>query len=136
MLPVLTNNLIFLIVKCLYTGGVVAVLAAVSLVLFWSVAQSAERSSVKRIVVGSSPTRPATLFHLGRNNYRKKELFIIKITKQECKELQKMGHMFGSDRTLHHNRSKGKKRKYYLTESKKALSDLEKIRKSQIVEKY
>ena len=41
--------------------------------------------------------------------------------------------MFGSEGTLHHTYTSHKK--YYLTESKQALADLEKIRKSRIVEK-
>lgn len=59
---------------------------------------------------------------------------IILITKQECIELQKLGHRFGSEGNLHHSCSK-KHKKYYLTESKRALSDLDKIRKSHIAEK-
>ena len=58
---------------------------------------------------------------------------IILITKQESIELQKLGHKFGSDGNLH--KSKSRHPKYYLTESKKALIDLEKIRKSRITEK-
>ena len=58
---------------------------------------------------------------------------IILITKQESIELQKLGHKFGSDGNLH--KSKSRHPKYYLTESKKALIDLEKIRKSRIIEK-
>ena len=65
--------------------------------------------------------------------YRKKENIIILITKQESIELQKLGHRFGSEGTLHHTYTSHKK--YYLTESKQALADLEKIRKSRIVEK-
>ena len=65
--------------------------------------------------------------------YRKKENIIILITKQESIELQKLGHKFGSEGTLHHSRSRYPK--YYLTESKETLSDLNKIRKSRIVEK-
>ena len=63
----------------------------------------------------------------------KKVNIIIIITKQESIELQKLGHKFGSDGNLH--KSKSRHPKYYLTESKKALIDLEKIRKSRIVEK-
>lgn len=48
-------------------------------------------------------------------------------------ELQKLGHKFGSEGTLHHTYTKH--RKYYLTESKKAMVDLDRIRKSRIVEK-
>lgn len=46
-------------------------------------------------------------------------------------ELQKLGHKFGSEGTLHRTYSKHKS--YFLTESKKAMSDLEKIRKSKII---
>ena len=63
---------------------------------------------------------------LGRSNYSP-------ITKQESIELQKLGHRFGSEGTLHHTYTKHKK--YYMTETSKALSDLNKIRKSRIVEK-
>lgn len=55
---------------------------------------------------------------------------IILITKQESIELQKLGHKFGSEGTLHRTYSKHKS--YFLTESKKAMSDLDKIRKSKI----
>ena len=58
---------------------------------------------------------------------------ILLISKEESIELQKLGHKFGSDGNLH--KSKSRHPKYYLTESKKALIDLEKIRKSRIVEK-
>ena len=51
--------------------------------------------------------------------------------KNESVELQKLGYKFGSDGNLH--KSKSRHPKYYLTESKKALIDLEKIRKSKIV---
>lgn len=83
--------------------------------------------------MGSSPIS-AILFHPGRNNYRKKENTIVLITKKECFELQKLGHHFGSEGTLHHTYSR-KRKKYYLTESRKAMADLERIRKSHIVEK-
>ena len=73
------------------------------------------------------------LFHLGRNKCRKKENIIVLITKKECVELQKLGHRFGSEGTLHHTWSR--KHKYYLTESEKAMADLEMIRTSHIVEK-
>lgn len=56
---------------------------------------------------------------------------IVLITKQECMELQKLGHKFGSEGTLHRTYTKHKT--YYLTESKKAMSDLDNIRKSHIV---
>ena len=75
---------------------------------------------------------PATLSYRINTN-RKKETIIILITKQESIELQKLGHKFGSEGTLHHTYTSHKK--YYLTESKKALVDLDKIRKSRIVEK-
>ena len=51
---------------------------------------------------------------------------IILITKNESIELQKLGHHFGSDGTLH--KSKSRYPKYYLTESKKALFDLQQIK--------
>ena len=75
---------------------------------------------------------PATLSYRINTN-RKKENIIILITKQESIELQKLGHRFGSEGTLHHTYTSHKK--YYLTESKQALADLEKIRKSRITEK-
>ena len=53
---------------------------------------------------------------------------ILLITKQESIELQKLGHKFGSEGTLH--KSKSRHPKYYLTESKKALIDLDKIKKN------
>ena len=58
---------------------------------------------------------------------------IILITKQESVELQKLGHKFGNEGTLHHTYTSHKR--YYLTESKQALADLDKIRKSHITEK-
>ena len=64
---------------------------------------------------------------------RKKENKIISITKQESFDLQKLGHKFGSDGTLHKSRSRHPK--YYMTESNKALADLDKIRKSRVIEK-
>ena len=75
---------------------------------------------------------PATLCYRINTN-RKKEIIIILITKQESIELQKLGHKFGSEGNLH--KSKSRHPKYYLTESKKTLIDLEKIRKSRIIEK-
>lgn len=83
--------------------------------------------------MGSSPIS-ATLFYHGRNINRKKENTIVIITKKECFELQKLGYRFGSEGSLHHTWSR-KRKKYYLTESKKAIVDLEMIRKSRIVEK-
>ena len=65
--------------------------------------------------------------------YRKKEIIIILISKEESIELQKLGHKFGSEGTLHHTYTSHKR--YYLTESKQALTDLDKIRKSRIIEK-
>lgn len=62
---------------------------------------------------------------------QKEWIKIVQITKQESIELQKLGHKFGSDGNLH--KSKSRHPKYYLTESKKALIDLDKIRKSKIV---
>ena len=56
----------------------------------------------------------------------KEGIFIIQITKQESMYLYKMGHKFGDDGTLH--RSKSRHPKYYLTESKEALADLQMIR--------
>ena len=38
--------------------------------------------------------------------YRKKEIIIILITKQESIELQKFGHKFGSDGNLHKSKSR------------------------------
>ena len=56
---------------------------------------------------------------------------MVNITKQECIELQKLGHKFGNEGTLH--KSKSKHPKYYLTESKKALTDLNNLRKQKII---
>ena len=67
------------------------------------------------------------------NILQKEVKTIVKITKNECFELQKMGHRFGSEGTLH--RTYTKHHRYYMTESKKALADLDKIRKSHIVER-
>ena len=80
--------------------------------------------------MGSNPSTSTTL--LGILN-RKKWIIIILITKQESIELQKLGHKFGSEGTLHHTYTSHKH--YYLTESKHALSDLEKIRTSHVIEK-
>lgn len=76
---------------------------------------------------------PLLLSHYGKLKNRKKEIIIIIITKQESIELQKLGHRFGSEGTLHHTYTSHKR--YFLTESKQALADLEKIRKSRIIEK-
>lgn len=65
---------------------------------------------------------------------QKEGIFIILITKQESLELQKLGHRFGSDGSLHHTYSR-KRKKYYLTESRKAIADLDRVRKSHIIEK-
>ena len=85
------------------------------------------------MITGSIPVLQRLLFRLGRNKYRKKESTIVLITKKECVELQKLGHSFGSEGTLHHTWSRN--RKYYLTESEKTMADLEMIRTSHIVEK-
>ena len=70
--------------------------------------------------------------HYPIGNILQKEVkTIVLITKNESVELQKLGYKFGSDGNLH--KSKSRYPKYYLTESKKALVDLEKIRKSKIV---
>jgi len=55
---------------------------------------------------------------------------LVLISKSESVELQKLGYKFGDDGELH--RSKSKHPKYYLTETRKALKDLFKIRKSHI----
>ena len=69
-----------------------------------------------------------------RINILQKEVkTIVKITKQECIELQKLGYKFGSEGTLHHTWTKH--HKYYLTESRKAMADLDKIRKSHIAKR-
>ena len=82
-------------------------------------------------ITGAEPV-PATLSYRINTN-GKKEIIIILITKQESIELQKLGHRFGNEGTLHHTYTSHKK--YFLTESKRALADLEKIRKSRIIEK-
>lgn len=46
-------------------------------------------------------------------------------------ELNRLGHRFGSEGVLH--KSKSKHPKYYVTESRTALADLDRIRKSHIV---
>lgn len=70
------------------------------------------------------------LSHQGK--FIQKEVkIIILITQKECIELQKLGHKFGNDGTLHHTYTKHKT--YYLTESKKAMNDLMQIRKSKII---
>ena len=63
--------------------------------------------------------------------YIKKEYIIIQISKAESIALQKLGHKFGSEGVLHHTYTKHKK--YYMTESRKALADLKKIRTANIV---
>lgn len=90
--------------------------------------------SHKLVITGSTPVLQRLIFHTGRNLNRKKETIIILITKKECIELQKLGHRFGSEGTLHHTWSQ-KRKKYYLTESRKAMADLERIRTSHITEK-
>lgn len=56
---------------------------------------------------------------------------IILITQRESVELQKLGYKFGNEEVLH--KSKSSHPKYYLTEDKKALKDLYKLRKDSIV---
>ena len=56
---------------------------------------------------------------------------IILITQRESVELQELGYKFGNEEVLH--KSKSYHRKYYLTEDKKALKDLYKLRKDSIV---
>lgn len=56
---------------------------------------------------------------------------IILITQRESVELQKLGYKFGNEEFLH--KSKSSHPKYYLTEYKKALKDLYKLRKNSIV---
>lgn len=73
---------------------------------------------------------PVLLSHLWEIHL-KEGFFIVRITKQEAVELQKLGYKFGSEGTLHHTYTKHKR--YFLTESKRALYDLEKIRKSKVV---
>lgn len=122
----------------LLTGGGAAILAVLSLVLLYNYGWRVERinkpyESHKFVITGSTPVLQRLLFRLGRNLNRKKESIIVLITKKECVELQKLGHHFGSEGTLHHSWSR--RHKYYLTESRKAMADLEMIRKSRIVEK-
>lgn len=63
-----------------------------------------------------------------RKNYERKEgIGIVQITQNECFELRKLGHRFGSEGTLHKTRSHHPP-KYYLTESRAAMKDLETIR--------
>ena len=67
-----------------------------------------------------------------KQEYYKKEVKdIVLINKQESVELQKLGYRFGSEEMLH--KSKSRNPKYYLTESDKALKDLERIRKSRTI---
>lgn len=57
---------------------------------------------------------------------------IVLITKQEAHELEQLGYTFDKNEgMLHHSYSKHPK--YYLTENKRALKDLEKIRTNKIV---
>ncbi|GLB26585.1 hypothetical protein LXJ15735_28260 [Lacrimispora xylanolytica] len=62
---------------------------------------------------------------------RKKVLSIVQITKSESADLQKLGYSFGLD--LHHTYSRYKK--YYFTESKRGMADLNKIRKNNIIKR-
>lgn len=61
----------------------------------------------------------------------KEGIKIVQIFKAESFALQKMGHKFGSEGVLHKSHSRHPK--YYLTESKKALSDLNRIRENKLV---
>lgn len=65
-------------------------------------------------------------------NFNEKEgKIILLITKQEAFELkEKYGHKFGSEQTLHHTYTKN--HKYYMTESRKAMADLSKIRNEKV----
>ncbi len=96
---------------------------------YWPIAQLVERLSVKQDVVGSSPTWSVTVFYGIQN--KKEGFFIIQITKSESVELQKLGYSFGNEGDLHHTYTRYKK--YYFTESRKGMIDLNKIRKSNIV---
>lgn len=58
-------------------------------------------------------------------------IYIIEITKQECFELRKIGYTFGNRGLL--QRSYSRSPKYYLTETEKALADLETIRTSNVI---
>lgn len=124
----------------LLTGDGAAILVVLSLVLLYNYGWRVERinkpyESHKFVITGSTPVLQRLIFHPGRNLNRKKETIIILITKKECCELHKLGHRFGSEGSLHHTWSR-KRKKYYLTESRKAMTDLEMIRKSHIIEKY
>ena len=85
------------------------------------------------MITGSTPVLQLLLSYYGEILNESEWIRIILITKQKSNELQKLGHKFGSEGTLHHTYTSHKK--YYLTESKQALADLDKIRKSRIVEK-
>lgn len=68
------------------------------------------------------------------NLIRKEGKGLILISKRESVELQKFGYKFSGDNSdgdLHRSRSRHPK--YYLTESRKALNDLKKIRESHII---
>lgn len=57
---------------------------------------------------------------------------IILITKQEAHELESLGYSFNKNEgILHHSYSKHPK--YYMTEDRRALNDLQKIRERKIV---
>lgn len=58
-------------------------------------------------------------------------IFIIEITKQECFKLREMGYTFGNRGFLQRSHSRSKK--YYLTETKKTLADLEAVRNANVV---
>jgi hypothetical protein len=72
--------------------------------------------------------------HMKGNLKRKKGRHIVPITKKESFELQKYGHRYGDEGTLHKTRTSNPK--YYMTESSKALKDLDKIRTSRITARY
>ena len=55
---------------------------------------------------------------------------IIHISKQEASQLQNMGYKFGNE-GIH--KSQSRYPKYYLTETPKALKDLEKIRNAKVI---
>lgn len=56
---------------------------------------------------------------------------IVLISKYEAFQLQQMGYRFGAEVGLH--KSKSRYPKYYLTQTKRTLNDLRKIRKANLV---
>ena len=117
--------------RCCYSCGIVTYSFYIIIAGEWN---GLPYESHKFVITGSTPVLQRLIFHPGRNLNRKKEKIIVLITKKECVELQKLGHKFGSESTLHHTYRR-KRKKYYLTESEKAMADLEMIRKSHIIEK-